>query len=144
MTALADDKPGRNKMGPSVQTLQLPVKAATKIYYGGHVMADSSGYAVPAASTAGASYLGVATASVDNSAGASGDLFVSVEVGQVEAFASSGLAITQTGQTVSALDDQTVTDAAAAGANPLHVGKLLKLDGSTAWVHVGVLGQTEA
>lgn len=76
MPALTADRNTPKKDGIIVE---MPVAASTKIYAGSLVCANASGYVIPAADTAGLTFLGVALNAVDNSAGSNGDKTVLVQ-----------------------------------------------------------------
>jgi hypothetical protein len=105
------------------------VAASTTIYAGGMVCINATGYAVPAANTAGLSdVVGIATATVDNADGADGEMAIVVEYGAGGAFmldAAGGISQADVGRDAFVSDDQTVTDAAAS-TNRVRVGKILE------------------
>lgn len=134
MAALSADRITKSK-GGSLRRQAYPVAASTTIYAGGMVCIDADGYAIPAADTAGISrVVGVAVAKVDNSAGADGDLKVVVEYDGAFLFAT---ALTQAavGRDATVSDDQTLSNAATT-TNDIIVGRVLEIDGSTAWVNI--------
>ncbi|MCP5045196.1 MAG: hypothetical protein GY944_29570 [bacterium] len=141
MTALSADK-ARGTRGVAFGHA-VGVKDAEVIYVGALVMYAADGYLAAAADTASLAIAGVATQAADNTSGADGALTVTVERGHVEKFVGSGLAITQQGMNVFVLDDATVTDAAGA-TNDLMVGTLIELDGTDAWVLVGVFANVDS
>ena len=106
MTALAAD---RNTARYDGKLTGYPVAASTKIYKGSLVCLNASGYAVAAANTAAYKFVGVAISQADNSSGSNGDINVEVRTEGVFDFVSSGLAVTDVGETVYVSDDQTVT-----------------------------------
>jgi flagellin-like hook-associated protein FlgL len=90
---------------------KLPVAASTKIWAGSLVMIDA-GYAKPAASSTGKIIAGRAESTVDNTAGADGDLVIVVRRGCFKwTNSSAGEAITQAdvGKKCYAVDDATVS-----------------------------------
>jgi len=105
MTALAADRKTSMKEG---ELVAIPVAAATTIYLGGLVMINAAGNAIPAADAASSKFAGVAQDSIDNSAGAAGDLSVQVRKTGVHSFVAAGLALTDLGAKVFVADDQTV------------------------------------
>lgn len=112
------------------------VKASTKIYQGALVMTDSTGYAVPGATAAGATCWGIALQTIDNSAGASGAL--SVDCIQEAAFLmnASGLTVANTGAFAYFTDDNTVTLTATSNSK---VGTIVNVVSATqCWVYIGV------
>lgn len=120
------------------RSIVLKVKAATTIYAGGLVAVDSTGYAVPAADTAGHKVAGIADDFVDNSAGASGDERVTVRTGVFKLANNGTNPVIQT--TVLAAcqvaDDQTVR--ASGGTNSIVAGVVQEIDPDGGiWVMVG-------
>lgn len=100
-----------------VKTLALPygdlhkqVAASTTIYHGAMVCLDTSGYAVPAADTAGyTNVLGWADGKVDNSSGSNGDKWVTIKRSPL-LVVTSGAAITDEGIAMHYItDDQTTS-----------------------------------
>lgn len=75
MSAATTRYPGARK---AVSSIDLPVKAATKILGGTIVCTDASGWAVEATATTGLRPWGKATQTVDNTSGNNGDLKVNV------------------------------------------------------------------
>lgn len=106
------------------------------IYAGGMVMIDSAGYAMPAqAASANVGVVGVATETVDNSAGSAGDANVKVQEGWF-LFAGTTLGQTSVGLPVYAEDDQTVDE--TAGSNEPVAGILIEyVSASSGWVMIG-------
>lgn len=119
MAALTEDRATEYKQGVE---LGAPVAASTTIYGGSLVMANASGYAVPGADTASCKFLGVAQERVVN-AGANGAKTVSVRRTGVHYFAASGMAITNVGDDVYLVDDQTV-GLVATTTNDIKCGKI--------------------
>ena len=133
MTALTENRYTKHRDG---LITAHQVKAATAIYKGSLVCADSTGYAVPGADTAGYTFLGIALEDADNSAGSNGDLSVRVQALGVFSFAKSGsITIADTGASLYIADDQTVA-LAATTTNDVLAGRLEALDGSDVWVRV--------
>lgn len=108
----------------------FPLAAAQIIYAGAIVALNASGYAVPAANTAGLKVVGRATEQVDNSGGAAGDLSVPVDAG-VFGLSYSGLTIADIGKDVYISDDNTV-----AASGDVFAGKLVDLDDTYAWISI--------
>lgn len=111
MTALAQERLTDN-FGAYPSRRTIPMKAASKVYKGGMVAIDSSGNAMAAGLLAGGTVRvrGVASSTVDNSAGAAGALKVECQPG-VFKFANHGAdAVTaaMVGTDCYVLDDQTV------------------------------------
>lgn len=85
------------------------VKGSTKIYGGTLVCLDSTGYAIPAADTAGNVFVGFACAEADNSSGSSGDdLYVNVRKEGIFEITTAGAAITDVGRPVFVEEDNEV------------------------------------
>jgi hypothetical protein len=100
------------------------------------VCADSTGYAVPGADTAGYTFLGVALESADNTGGANGAISVRVQTSGVFSFAKNGaVTIANVGAGLCIADDQTVA-LAATTTNDIACGQLEGLDGSDVWVRI--------
>lgn len=138
MTALAADRVTTSK--GKLRRQRYKVAASTVIYAGGMVCCNASGYAVPAANTAGFSdVVGIATAKADNSAGLDGAIDVIVEYGPEGAFlldVHASITQADVGRDAYVTDDQTVCDLAQS-TNDIKVGRILEyLDESQdkAWV----------
>lgn len=132
MTALAANKHPKIK---EPKNGSAPVAAATIIYAGSMVCLNAAGNAVPASDTAALTKFGIATDLVDNSAGAAGDLYVTVQRTGVVQFAHTGAAPTN-GLDVYAVDDQTVA-VAATTTNDVQIGKAVGLGASSlVWVDI--------
>lgn len=116
--------------------LEFPVAANGKIYAGSLVCANTSGYAVPAADTAGYKFLGVAMEMVDNTGGANGAK--KVRVRRAGVFEFDALSITQAmvGSSMYVVDDHTIDDASGP-VNDIRVGMLVKYVSDTkGWVDI--------
>lgn len=117
MTALAADRQkyqSRVWRGP---TASYPVAASTKIYHGGMVALNASGYLVPGSNTAGLAVVGVAEETVDNTSGADGALRCKVSTGMYKFENSGTKAVEQgdAGRPIFVEDDQTVADETTKG-----------------------------
>lgn len=133
MTALTENRYTKHRDGI---ISAHPVKASTAIYKGSLVCADSTGYAIPGADTAGLIVLGIAIEAADNSSGANGDLSVRVQAAGVFSFAKSGtIAQADLGSVLYVVDDQTV-GLTAATTNDIEAGRLEALDGSSVWLRL--------
>lgn len=123
----------------------VAMAAATKIFAGALVAIDAAGNAVKGDDTAGKIIIGRAGATVDNSAGAAGDLRISVESGVFEytgsaAVIAAGRAVLSTnGGKLFADDDQTL-GLAADVANNIVAGRAHEIDVETGkvWIAVGL------
>lgn len=113
--------------------LSLPVAAATTIWAGTLVARDAAGRAVPASDTAGLRAVGRAEETVDNSAGAAGDLNISIRIGCFK-FANSATEAVDAddvGKMAVVEDDQTVAETSA---NKVSAGRITGVDSDGVWV----------
>ena len=134
MAALTKDR-NTPMRGEKTRKIVLKMAGTTKIYAGAGVCANATGFAVPAADTAGLVTMGRAEAQVDNSAGADGDLEIEVSRA-VFLFNHTGMTQANVGRSVVWLDDNTVGLASAA-TNDIPAGILDELDaGGGAWVEI--------
>jgi len=95
--------------------ITVPMAASTKIYAGACVCADASGNAVNAANTSGLKFLGVASATVDNSAGLAAAINITIQsVQAIETLILKGSSVDKTwrGKLVYFTDEETVTTTA--------------------------------
>jgi hypothetical protein len=126
----------------SGELINPPVAEATLIEAGKLVCANSDGYAVEGSTTTGLTALGRAEETVDNTAGADGDVKAKVRRGAFKFANSATNAVTQAsvGKTVYIEDGETVAkDDGAAGENPATksaAGKCIELDADGVWVEV--------
>jgi hypothetical protein len=125
MTALTQDRDTPYREGVE---LDYDVAADAKIYAGGMVCKNASGYAVPGADTASFVFLGVARQRVDNTGGSDGDKKVVVRRTGIHRFAASGMAITDIGEQVYISDDQTV---AKSSTNSIACGRIAEFISAT-------------
>ncbi|MDP1675662.1 MAG: hypothetical protein Q8L88_02260 [Bacteroidota bacterium] len=128
--ALAEDRSTEERV---MQYRTYGVLASTKIYAGSMVAITAAGYAVPAADTAGLILVGRAEEQVDNSAGASGALSITVKRGTFS-WAATGMSIANVGDPVFVLDDQTV-DVTGGSTNKVFAGVIAEYVSATeVWV----------
>jgi hypothetical protein len=144
--ALSADRITRVKEGKEVA---YPVAASTTIYNGGMVAVNTSGYAVPAATTAGYKVVGVAREQVDNSSGSNGDLLVRVSKGgayEMENSATNAVAQADVGRICYVEDDETVADENGGSSVVAGIVDSIDLSTSKIWVSIGggAAGETEA
>ncbi|MFA4904443.1 MAG: capsid cement protein [Desulfobaccales bacterium] len=133
MPALTRDRATPYREGIEVD---FPVAANTKIFAGSLVCVNATGYAVPAADTAGHRFAGVAMEQVDNSGGSDGGQ--SVNLRRTGVFEFDALSITQAmvGTPMYASDDHTFDDATGATYN-IKVGRLVKYVSATkGWIDI--------
>lgn len=122
------DTPVRNGL-----QIQFPVGAAKKIYAGTLVALNATGYAVPAADTAGLRVIGRAEQEIDNSAGADGDLTINVTRGIFRYDNSGTHAFTKAdiGKRAYVEDDSTV---ASQNTHGVTAGIIVDFDSDGVWV----------
>lgn len=135
MTALAADRITPSKANSGDRAYSLKVAASTTIYRGALVAVNASGYAVPAAATAGLRVIGVAQSKVDNSTGSNGDKSVQVQDG-IHFFKNDSDAVAQAdvGRHCYVQDDQTVQD--ENGGAPIVAGIVTAVETTGVWVKV--------
>ena len=115
------------------------VAAATKIEAGKLVMLNAGGNALEGQKAAGLICVGRCEETVDNSAGAAGDLKVRVRTGIFRwnnDVAGAALTKANIGDTVYVEDDETVRS--DSNANGQKVGRLIAVDAQGAWVATGI------
>lgn len=133
MAALTKDRATPYREGIEIE---FPVAANSKIYSGSLVCANTSGYAVPAADTAGLKFLGVALEQVDNTGGANGAKLVRLRRTGVFEFDATSVTQAMVGTAMYVKDDHTVDDAAGA-TNDIKVGELVKYVADTkGWIDI--------
>lgn len=134
MAALTAPRSTPEKLSP--RTRVVPVAANAKIFAGGMVQINASGFAVAGTATVANITLGRAKASVDNTGGANGAITVEVERG-VFLYANSAstdlIARTEINKTIYLVDDQTVAKTDNTGARPA-AGTCYDVDAQGVWV----------
>ena len=125
MAALTEDRKTPQREGVDIE---YPVAGSSEIFGGSMVCANASGYAASGADTSGFKFLGVAQEYVDNSDGSDGDKKVVVRRKGVFRFAASGMAITDVGESVYIVDDQTV---AKSTTNSVACGRIVEYISAT-------------
>lgn len=93
---------------------KIPVAASTTIYAGTLVFVNSSGYGVGIVNSGGNKFFGIATATVDNSSGSAGDLFVECDCDGSYELVGAGFAQSDVGKPAYASDNFTLTPTAGA------------------------------
>jgi len=106
-----------------------PVAASTKIYAGALVALNSSGYAVPAADTAGYKVVGIASAQADNASGANGAINVLAEAPVIARLNATSITQAMVGKAMYVVDDNTVDD--TFGTNGIFAGILIEYISTT-------------
>lgn len=115
---------------------RYPVLAATEIFKGALCAVTAAGFLIPAVNAAGNLVVGVAESHIDNSAGASGDLYANCRKGVFSFNGEGGDLPTQAlvGHGVYAASDNEVE--ATPGAAAVFAGTLEEIDGSEYWVKI--------
>ncbi len=134
MAALTKDRNTLNKeLGRSIL---VPVAATTQIFAGAMVARNATGFAVPAADTAGLKVVGVADEGVDNDPGADGDLSIIVRKG-VFGFTTLGTVIDQAdmGNEVFVSDDNNLEKTGGV-SNNIRAGTLDAIEGSQFYIKI--------
>ena len=131
MSALTKDRNTVRKQG---EYAAYPVKGGTKIYAGSIVAMGPDGNAVPGSDTAGLKFLGISREYVDNTAGADGDLTVTVWRRGCFELSASGMAKANVGDAVYVVDDQTI---GLTAINNISCGKISDFN-SAASVYVDI------
>ncbi|WP_414664898.1 hypothetical protein [Horticoccus sp. 23ND18S-11] len=111
----------------------LPVAATTTIYAGTLVARDANGRAVPASDTAGLRVVGRAEETVDNAAGAAGDLSINIRLGcfKFDNSATAAVDADDIGKMAVVEDDQTVAETSTNGVS---AGRITGVDSDGVWV----------
>lgn len=122
------------EVGPLVSKLNLPMAASTKIFKGGLVsasnLAASKGQAVKAGAALSQTVVGIALATVDNSAGSAGALSIEVQPGvwwMGNSSAGDAIDLQHIGMPCYVVDDQTVALTDNGGAR-VKCGTILQVD----------------
>ncbi|MES1205017.1 MAG: hypothetical protein ABUS79_03690 [Pseudomonadota bacterium] len=141
MSALAAARTNVSNKGKLIQTIGYKCKASTTFYSGALVAVDTTGYLVPATTTAGHRVVGwveLSNAISFVSAAVDGTDSLEVRTGIVPMFMGTSTdlpTIADVGRKVYALDDQTVSRLPGAG-RPV-AGELVKIEGSLAYIGIG-------
>ena len=144
MAALTNAR-NATRMGDNatIDLVNLPMKAATKIYQGAMVVIDA-GYAAPARTATGLVVIGVALDTVDNTSGAAGALTINVRRGTFKMNNSSAgdlIAQANCGAAVYLVDDNTVA-LTSGGATRSIAGPAWQIDSDGVWVELGIRSAT--
>lgn len=136
MTALTEARETKFKSG-IVQTQHYLVAADAVIFAGGMVCLDATGYAIPAADTAGISrVVGIADADVDNTGGNDGDLTITCKKGVAKLVNNDNVqAEVEIPDQALVEDDQTV---GTSTVNSIVAGTVVELNSDGIWVRVGL------
>lgn len=126
------------RQGPSFNRITVALKANAKVYKGGLVAVDATGYGIAGASAASLIVMGIAQATVDNTGGASGAVSVDVEVGdfKLDNAGTNSVTITSVGSAIYMNDDHTVSTLSTSQSV---AGKCVRLDADGGiWVQLGL------
>lgn len=132
MALIAD----RNTPLKDGEEIGVPMAAGAKIYGGGMVVANATGYAAPGSTATTLTYLGRAEEQVDNADGNDGDKTVLVRRGKAFKFENSDTdPVTQAslGKSCYIVDDETVA-ATSGGSTRSAAGIVVGLDDDGVWV----------
>jgi hypothetical protein len=133
MSALTRDRATPYREGIEVD---YPVATNTKIFAGSLVCVNATGYAVPAADTAGYQFAGVAMEQVDNSGGGDGGQSVNLRRAGVFEFDAASITQAMVGTEMEVTDDHTFDDTAGT-TNHVKVGQLVKYVSATkGWIDI--------
>jgi hypothetical protein len=120
------------------RTFARKVAGTKKIFEGALVCLNATGYATPGAVATTLTADGIALSTVDNSAGADGDLIVETKKGTFQFFnsaAGDAITIADIGKTAYVVDDQTV--AKTNGTNTRSAaGVIQDVDAQGVWVKI--------
>lgn len=133
MTALAIDRPTAKRAG---HQLAVPAAAGIKLFAGGIVCLNATGYATKGATSSTLKAVGVATEQVDNTSGADGSNMVPVERGTWRFANSAGgdaITLANYGTSCYVVDDQTVALTSGGGTRSV-AGVIRDVDGQGVWV----------
>lgn len=136
----AKDTPKRGTE-PLQRVFDHPVKASTKVYAGGIAVVDATGYAIPGKTATGLTAIGYFEQSVDNSAGASGDLLVRIVPGTRKCKNSATtdeIKQADFGKTCFIVDDETVAKTDGSSARSA-AGKVVGIEADGVWVQIALV-----
>lgn len=144
MAALTNQRDTPHLSDPPVVMVDVPVKTNVKLYKGGIVCTDSTGYGIPAATATGLICVGVndpkdpATSVIDATGLSSGVLTARVAEGCFRfgnSSAGDAITVTELGKVCYLVDDQTVakTDGSASRSK---AGVVEQVDTSGVWVRM--------
>jgi hypothetical protein len=143
MAALTADRNTSSKEAPVLKS--YPVKDNVKIYKGGFVCIDSTGYAIPGADASGSICVGIAAAQADNTVTGhtAGGINVLVESGRSFLMGGSSLTQAMVGSAVYITDSQTVQGTVP--TNGTKAGRLVEyVSASSGWVFIPFGGVSRA
>lgn len=126
---------------PIPSLLNIPLAATAKVYQGGHIALNASGYGVAASTSASLVSIGRAEETVDNTTGANGDKTVLAKVGvfkYANSAAGDAIAAADVFQPCYIVDDATVAKTDGTGTRST-AGYTMQVDSDGVWVAVGPL-----
>lgn len=129
------------RQGNSLFRHTVALKATKKVFKGGFVCVDATGYGLPGATATSLIVMGVAQADADNTNGSSGDVSVDVEVGCYKFKNSAGDAVVQAsvGSDCYLETDEIVSKTNAGGNTQSRAGKVVRIDADGGiWVLCGL------
>ena len=127
----------RNTPYRNGEFLNIGVAGSTKIYAGAMVAKNTSGYALPAADTAGLIVMGRSEEQVDNSSGSNGDENITIRRNEAFKFKNSttnAVTIAEIGKDIFVEDDETVSK--EPGTNSIIAGKCIDVESDGVWVFI--------
>lgn len=136
MAALTAD---RNTPARSPEEIVLPAAAAKKFFAGALAALDAAGRATPGATATTLKGLGRVEATIDNSAGAAGDVSVKIRRGTFRwnnSAAADAITTADIGADAYIVDDQTVAKTHATNTRSV-AGKIMDVDAQGVWVRSG-------
>lgn len=119
---------------------QFPMAANARIYAGGIVMLNATGYATKGAVATGQICVGRAEEQEDNTGGAAGDKAVSVRSGvykYANSAATDAITIAEIGDNCFIIDDQTVAKTDGTGTRSV-AGRVVGVESDGVWVRMGL------
>lgn len=125
----------RNTPDREAHKRRLGVAAAAKVFAGTIVVKNATGYAEPATTALAKVAVGRAAETVDNTAGADGDLTVDVERGTFRFGNDGTVTIAEVGTTCYLVDDQTVAKTDGGGTRSA-AGTVFDVDATGVWVTI--------
>lgn len=134
--ALTQDRIG--SLERAAKQSSFPVAAATKLFAGGLVCINATGYATKGAVATTLKTVGIAEEQVDNSAGANGDKVVPVRRGLFRFKNSSAgdlIALADVNADCYVVDDETVAKTNG-GSTRSVAGKIRDVDANGVWVEI--------
>ena len=135
MAALTKDRSTPYKALGTMRHRRTGVAAATKCFKGGIAAKNAAGFLVPATDAIGVTVVGIFEETVDNSAGANGDLSATYVTGVEAELENAAGAVVQAAQKCYVVDDQSVMTAAVA-VKDASVGTVAAFTAAKVWVYI--------